>query len=271
MKYVTRTKRSVSKKQIYGMLFFAFLVFFLISIAICIEQKIQEKKEIAEFTELRLQKGLQDLKPQYDSAQHIEESDDKESIDSQALYDHFHTINKDYVGWIQIPETKIDYPVMYTPEEPEYYLRRAFDKTESISGTPFIGENGTTESDYFIIYGHNMKNGTMFGELDVYKDECYYKENPCLFLYTAEEKRTYEFFAAVQTRVLNTNEDGIRFYRYSGDLSKSEFETISSWLTAEALYDTGITPSYGDQILILSTCDYHINNGRFIAAFLRRK
>lgn len=78
-------------------------------------------------------------------------------------YTDLYEKNNGFAAWITIPNTNIDYPVMLTPNEPEYYLYRSFDKTESSSGTPFIGEGGDINSDVFIIYGHNMKNDTMFG------------------------------------------------------------------------------------------------------------
>lgn len=155
---------------------------------------------------------------------------------------------------------------MYTPEEPEYYLRRAFDTTDAVSGTPFIGEGGSLESDLFIIYGHNMDNGTMFGTLDRYQDAGYWRDHSVLTLTGAQGRQEYEIFAAVETRVLNTRESGFRYYQQSGDLSENAFQELLTWLTENALYDTGIKPEYGEQVVLLSTCSYHTENGRFLVA-----
>lgn len=179
-----------------------------------------------------------------------------------ALYDR----NPDFVGWLHISNTKIDYPVMYTPDNPEYYLHRAFDKTSSSSGTPFIGVGGGIDSDCFIIYGHNMKNDSMFGTLDKYQDQAFWAENPVFRFTTTAEEREYEVFAAVQTRILSTDESGYRYYDHSGDLSEEEYNELIRYLQENALYDTGITPVYGEQIVILSTCSYHTANGRFLIA-----
>ena len=155
---------------------------------------------------------------------------------------------------------------MLTPNEPDYYLYRSFDKTESSSGTPFIGEGGDINSDVFIIYGHNMKNDTMFGTLDFYAKEEFFHKTPVFTLNTVNEKRKYEVFAAVETRVLYQNEEGFRYYEQLGELSEKEFVDLAGWLSENSLYDTGITPIYGEQILILSTCSYNTQNGRFIVA-----
>lgn len=177
--------------------------------------------------------------------------------------------NEDFAAWLNIPNTKVDYPVMYTPEEPEYYLRRAFDKFSSQSGTPFIGEDGNINSDMFIIYGHNMKNDTMFGTLDKYKDKAFWEDNPTFTLTTIYEERTYEIIAAIQTRVLYQDETGYRFYYQAGSLSEQAFNELTAWIQRSSLYDTGIEPVYGEQIVILSTCSYQTDNGRFIVAARR--
>lgn len=155
---------------------------------------------------------------------------------------------------------------MYTPEAPEYYLRRAFDGSNSYSGTPFLGEGCNLESDCLIVYGHNMKNDTMFGTLDNYADSDFQMAHPTLTLTTAQEVRTYEIFAAVETRVLYTDESGYRYYDHAGDLSETDFAALIDWLKDTALYDTGVTPSYGEQLLILSACSYQTENGRFLVA-----
>ena len=86
--------------------------------------------------------------------------------------------NPDYVGWIRIPDTRIDYPVVDRESDPEYYLHRAFDGSKSFGGTPFLGEASGVDTKCLIIYGHNMKNGSIFGTLDSYKKADYWKEHP---------------------------------------------------------------------------------------------
>lgn len=177
--------------------------------------------------------------------------------------------NPDYAAWLQIPGTQIDYPVMYTPEQPEHYLYRAFDGTESASGTPFIGAGADVDSDCLIIYGHNMKSGTMFGELDAYRDASFWAAHPRLTLYVGAEARSYAVFAAVQTRVLYTDETGFRYYYAAGSQTEDSFRALTGWLAENALYATDGAPAYGEQILLLSTCSYHTEEGRFVVAARR--
>ncbi len=195
----------------------------------------------------------------------LQQAHDRQYTDYYAIYKQ----NPDFAAWLIIPNTKIDYPVMYTPQEPEYYLHRAFDGSSSQSGTPFIGESGTLDSDFFIIYGHNMKNDTMFGTLDSYVYSEFQTENPSFVLTTITEQRRYEVFAAVETRVLYQEESGYRPFFKAGTLTDAEHLELITWLKENALYDIDVTPAYGEQILLLVTCSYHTENGRFLVAARR--
>lgn len=202
------------------------------------------------------------LKPYQSESDTVNVPEETQYTEYAVLYEK----NSDFAGWLHIDNTEIDYPVMYTPVEPEYYLHRAFDKTYSQSGTPFISQNSTIDSDFFIIYGHNMKNNTMFGTLDHYAEKTFWEESPFLSFTTITEQREYEIFAALETRVLYQTEPGYRYYFQVGNLTAEAFDKLISWFQANALYDTGITPVYGEQIVVLSTCSYHEDNGRFIIA-----
>lgn len=177
--------------------------------------------------------------------------------------------NADLAGWLTVDGTAVDYPVMSTPLEPQYYLHRAFDGSKARSGTPFTAAGCTLESDCVIIYGHNMQNETMFGTLDRYQEAAFWTEHQTFTLTTLEQERTYEVFAAVQCRVLDQDEAGFRYYDQAGDLTEDEHEALAAWLKAQALYETGISPAFGEQIVILSTCSYHRANGRFLVAARR--
>ena len=114
-----------------------------------------------------------------------------------------------------------------------------------------------------------MKNGTMFGTLDRYMEKTFWQENSDISFTTVAEERKYEVFAALETRILYREESGYCYYEQAGDLTKTAIEELVQWLADNALYDTGITPEYGEQIVILSTCSYHEENGRFIIAARR--
>lgn len=175
-------------------------------------------------------------------------------------------VNPDFVAWLRIPQTKVDYPVMFTPDNPEYYLRRSFDKTDSQNGTLFIGTGATLDSTCFIVYGHNMNSGAMFGTLDRYTDHEFWAGQKTFTLDTINEHREYEVFAVVKTKILAEDTNEFQYYRYAGDLDESQFEELIEGLQDRALYDTHVHPAYGEQIIMLSTCSYHTKNGRLLVA-----
>ncbi|MDD5904935.1 MAG: class B sortase [Clostridium sp.] len=257
---------------------------FLFSAVMFITQALQAKHEQDAFSDLAVivleaeQNFSMDEAASNEAVQEATETQEQTSPHYEATetqeqtsphYDELYEMNSDFIGWLNIPNTNIDYPVMFTPGEPEYYLRRAFDKTSSQSGTPFIGENGNIDSDCLIIYGHNMKNDTMFGTLDNYADKAFWMESRTLSFNTLYDYQEYEVFAAVKTTIPHTDETGFRYYNYSGNLSQTEYKELVDCLLANAIYNTGIDPVYGEQILILSTCSYHTENGRFLVAARR--
>lgn len=173
--------------------------------------------------------------------------------------------NPDFWGWLTIPETKLDYPVMYTPGEPEYYLRRAFDGSSSLSGVPFVGEGYREDGRHTIIYGHNMKNGTMFATLLSYADRAFWQEHPVITLDTLDGSRSYQVLGAFYSKAfLQTEEDVFRFYQCSDLSTQDAFESYVEQVREAALYDTGVTAEYGGELLTLATCSYHAKNGRFV-------
>lgn len=264
--------KRLSKRQekgkidlIFSIAFFAFVVLFMFSSAMMIRYYRQSGREERAFTTLAA--NVAEVSQQDRATKPLEErSTAVEEAPQYTEYLPLYEQNSDFAGWLHIDGTQIDYPVMCTPDEPEYYLRRAFDGSSSISGTPFIGENGTVDSDMFIVYGHNMKNGTMFGTLHGYSTKAFWADNPSINFSTITEHREYEVFAAVKTRVLFQGEIGYRYYDHAGSLDEAAFEELIQWLIENSLYNTGIIPEYGEQIVILSTCSYHEDNGRFLVA-----
>lgn len=178
--------------------------------------------------------------------------------------------NDDLFGWVKIAGTKVDYPVMYTPQEPEYYLRRAFDKSDSISGVPFLDGNYTEGGKHYLVYGHNMKNGTMFHALLNYKDADFWEEHPVITFDTIQESGTYAVIGAFYSRVYYQDEtDVFRFYSYPDLSDPTLFSEYMENVAASSLYDTGETAKYGDTLLTLVTCSYHTENGRFVVVARR--
>ena len=181
-------------------------------------------------------------------------------------YSKIYARNPDFYGWITIPGTVVDYPVMRTPEDEEYYLRRDFDGHSNRNGVPFVDVDCTEEGMNWIVYGHNMWNGDMFHSVEAYKSEDFWKEHPVIHFDTIHEEGTYEVMAAFFTRVFYQYEtDVFRYYNYDDLSDAKDYEDYVSWMKSHSLYDTGVEAEYGDDLLTLITCKtYGEENDRFV-------
>ena len=173
--------------------------------------------------------------------------------------------NGDFAAWLTVDGTRIDYPVMLTPAEPDYYLTHDFDGSDSHSGTPYIGKGCDTASDNIIIYGHNMKNGTMFADLLRYQDADFFTAHPTLRFDTPERSGEYEIIAVFREKLHYQDEQNVfRYYDYAGMLTEERFYAYADRIRELSLYDTGRSAVFGRQLITLSTCAYHTENGRFV-------
>ena len=172
--------------------------------------------------------------------------------------------NQDLIGWISIPGTNIDYPVVQTPGNPNYYLRRGFDKQYSTWGCIYAREvcDVFTPSDNVVLYGHHMRDGTMFAQLDKYKKKNYWKENQTFTFDTLYERHTYQIIAVFKTSA-NIGK-GFSYHTFNDAASEEEFNAFMEEVHRLQFYDTGLTAEYGDMLLTLSTCEYTLDNGRFV-------
>ena len=202
--------------------------------------------------------------------------DDSSLIDQEPVDNEWLTAlsneNEDFAAWLCIDGTHIDYPVMMTPDRPDYYLRRSFTKEKSVSGTPYIANECDLGSNNILIYGHNMKNGTMFSDLLLFKDESFYKSNSTISLDTVKTSSNYEIIAVFPEKVHYKDEKGVfRYYEYAGELDEKRFNEYLTEIKERSLYDTGNAASYGDRLITLSTCAYHTENGRFVIVAADRR
>ena len=192
-----------------------------------------------------------------------ETKEEKEASDKARLekYRKLHELNSDFVGWIRIEGTNINYPVMQSVEDPEFYLDHDFDKEYCVYGVPFADaacEIGI--SNNIILYGHRMSTDSMFHEILYYEDPDYREEYPLIRFDTLEQCGTYEVIAAFRYDV---NHDPFRFNLYT-DMDMETFAEYIRCVQERQLYSTGLSALYGDRLLTLSTCDYYYGNGRFV-------
>ena len=179
--------------------------------------------------------------------------------------------NGDIIGWLEIPNTNISFPVVQGTDN-QYYMTHTYKKEDSKDGSIFLDKdyNWDLPSSNLLMYGHNNKNGNMFQGLLEYQEESYYKEHPTIKFTTTKEDCEYEIISAFKSRVYYKSEKNVfRYYYFITAESEEEYNNYVEESKKASLYDTGKTANYGDQLLTLSTCEYSQEDGRF--AIVARK
>ena len=181
--------------------------------------------------------------------------------------------NPDMIGWIHIEDTPVDYPVMYSPDEPQYYLSRDFDRNYTFEGIPFLDArcDANAPSDNLIVYGHNMRSGRMFGSLSKYRDADYRLEYPLISFDTLEERRVYRVYAGFVVQVSGDPEDSdMVCYRTDLTSDEEQLQSLLDFVSSHALFvDPELVPELHDQLLTLSTCTSIRKSERFIVMAIR--
>ena len=198
---------------------------------------------------------------------------EEEEVELEVLeeYQTLYNKNKKLIGWLKIDDTNIDYPVMQTTDN-EYFLNHNINQQKDRNGALFLDKDCDVlaPSTNLIIYGHHMRSGNMFGTLDKYSSEEYYKEHPVIQFDSIYEKGTYEVMYVFRSKIYNEEDVVFKYYQFIDALSQQEFESNMQEMAAMSLYDTGVTASYGDRLLTLSTCDYYVDDGRFVVVAKRK-
>lgn len=191
----------------------------------------------------------------------IEESK-AEIVDVTIDFAELNSINSDSVGWIRVPDTNINYPVVQAVGDNDYYLTHNFYGQYSVYGCPFVQENCSvdTPSDNIIIYAHNMNDGSMFAGLLNYTDYNFYEEHKHLEFITATESNSYEIISVFNTIA----ETGFRFYGFVNADSKNDFDEFVVTSKQLSFYDTGVSAEYGDELITLATCEYSNPDSRLV-------
>ena len=180
-------------------------------------------------------------------------------------YKNLLNINKRLIGWVKIDDTNIDYPVMQTVDN-EYYLTHNLNQEYDRNGSIFMDKDCDVlkPSTNLILYGHHMRSGMMFGELDRYEKQSYWEKHPYIQFDTLYEEGTWEIMYVFRSKVYSQEEIVFKYYQFIDANSEEEFDSNMQEMASMSLYDTGVTAKFGDQLLTLSTCDYEENNGRFV-------
>lgn len=191
---------------------------------------------------------------------------DVDGVSVQKKFEELYRLNHDFIGWLTIDGMVIDYPVMQTPGDEEFYLHRDFDKEYSRAGTLFIDTDSDVglPSDNLIIYGHHMQTGKMFGNLEKYEDENFYREHKYISFDTIYGNGTYEVIAAFRTQIYSPDYTGFKYYQFFDAENQEAYDSYVSNCKALMPYDIPVTAVYGDKLITLSTCAYHTENGRYV-------
>ncbi|MDD4414018.1 MAG: class B sortase [Oscillospiraceae bacterium] len=173
-----------------------------------------------------------------------------------AVFDQYGTLfeqNADMIGWIFIDGTTINYPVMQTLDRPNFYLKQGFDKTSSDYGVPYATEacSIVPQSDNITIYGHHMKGGAMFGALDSYKREDFYREHPVIGFDTHAGFGKHEILAVIKVNLAD-----FLYHEFINAADEVAFAEYVNRCKELSFYETGVTAASGDKLITLSTCEY---------------
>lgn len=182
-------------------------------------------------------------------------------------YQQLYQQNSDFSGWLSIPGTGIDYPVMQAvPESSDFYLTHNYNGEEDINGSIFLDSRNDYEQqdDNLIVYGHNMKSGLMFGELKNYLDPAFYQEHKMIQFNTIYEKAQYEIIAVCLAKVPAEGEEGFRYYDFINAGSEENFNSFLENMKKMNIMDGELNASYGDKLLTLSTCNNYTEDGRLV-------
>lgn len=234
------------------------------------------------YTIYRSEKAVSELKDLIDEAEGDTSTGNKkgetkkefvdcDGVKVQKKFSKIYKKNNDFIGWLSIAGTKVDYPVMHTPDNEEYYLRNDFKKRWSIEGTPFAAGkcDPLKPSDNVIIYGHNMNTGTLFGELTNYADKAFYEKHKLINFDTIKEDAVYEVIATFKTEINYSDQNAFKYYSFYNAKDKNDFKEYVDKAKSLTPYEIETTAKYGDKLLTLSTCSYHKNQGRYVVVAKR--
>lgn len=208
------------------------------------------------------------MKQQYENAQILQQERDhteqgelmEEQLKQQyrQRFDQLLQINTDIVGWVSIEDTGIDFPVVQSSDN-DYYLNHNVEKKSSARGSIFMDYRNTDVNNdiHTVIYGHYMKDGSMFGELSKYKDAAYYHEHDVITFEGIEEPAKYQIFSVY----IYSPED--QFFQYQFE-DKPQYKGYLDKIIEKSMYDTGVKVTSNEQLLTLVTCTYEVADARLI-------
>ena len=244
-------------RRILFLIFFAVFVFSAAAVARYAANSYAQKRSYQHLVELAEQSA------ENETAQPVQPQEPTMLARYEALYRE----NDDLVGWIKIDGTNINYPVVQSKDAPNFYLKHDFEKNYTDYGCPYAQQNCDVQapSDNVVLYGHNMKDGTMFCDLTNYKSESFWAQHRTIQFDTLTQKNEYTVIAAFKGEA----DELFAYNAFVDAATPEEFDAYVAAVKELALYDTGISAAYGDKLITLSTCEYSFENGRMVVVAKR--
>lgn len=227
------------------------------------------RESIARQRSERISQSYEDYEESLDGENGLQDSDiqviiDKNYVNQNILpeFKEIHGYNPSFCGWLEIEGTHISYPVMQGPDN-SFYLSHNMDKEYDKSGLLLLDTRcSLSPTDGFVIYGHNVEGGRMFGELIDYREKAYYQYHPNIQWDSLYRQMDYQI---VYVTVMNEEklESLLQAFAKKG-FSEEEFAEFQKEMKAASLYDTGVSAQRQDEWLAIATCEYTQKNGRFV-------
>lgn len=173
---------------------------------------------------------------------------------AEDIYEDLLEVNENVIGWISIADTELDYPVVQA-EDNAYYLNRNIEKEYSARGSIFMDCQNVEEDSHIVLYGHNMLDGGMFGDMELYVDEEYFNAHPIIKFDMYGKQMNWEIFS------VHFGDDSPYQVKFADDI---DFLNYMDEMIDESIYDTKITVAKDDLVLTLSTCASRSSDERFV-------
>lgn len=272
-------KEKNDKDFVYTILYIIFMMIIIISLLYILKfykMSNEATKESQLLNEIDLETQEEANNNSNDEEKKINEADGKaskniennniETTERMLKVKKLQKENDDIVGWLEIEDTNINYPVLQGDDN-EFYLNRNYKKEKSEKGSIFLDAkyNWNIPSNNLLIYGHNIINGLMFQDLLKYESQNFYKKHPNIRFTTEKDDKEYEIISVFKSRVYYKAEKNVfRYYDFINVETENEYMDFVKNAKKSSIYDTETTAKYGDELITLVTCSYHIEDGRFV-------
>ena len=183
-------------------------------------------------------------------------------------YKEFYESHPTLYGWLKIEDTELDLPVMRADGtlDAGYYLDHSYDDVPDEEGALFVDPDCGFEPGHrnIVVYGHNMRNGEMFGCLKQYEGEAFFRAHSVVWFDTLYETGKFEIIAVLRTRILNEGEAGFRYYQLFRFETEQQYKDCEAFINQNRIHGQQIQLTKDDELLMLSTCEYTQDNGRLV-------